>query len=64
MSFNAESLIQAQDVIFSRKITKINYSTLILNDYPLRQVVLQKYLGMFLDCKLNFAEHLKIIVNK
>ena len=64
MSFNPNPLKQGQDVIFSCKITKTNHPTLIFNDNPVRQAALQKHLGMFLDCKLNFEEHLKPIVNK
>ena len=45
-------------------MTKINHSTLTFNDNPVHQVALQKHLGIFLDCKLNFEEHLKTIVNK
>ena len=64
MSFNPDPLKHAQEVIFSRKMTKTNHPTLIFNDNSVHQVVLQKHLGMFLDCKLNFEEHLKTIVNK
>ena len=64
MSFNPDPLKQTQEVYFSRKITKTNHPTLIFNDNPVHQVALQKHLGMFLDCKLNFEEHLKTIVNK
>ena len=64
MSFNPDPLKQAQEVIFSRKITKTNHPTLIFNDNPAHQVALQKHLGVFLDCKLNFEEHRKTIVNK
>ena len=64
ISFNPDPLKQAQEVIFSRKITKTNHPTLVFNDSPVHRVALQKYLGMFLDCKLNFEEHLNIIVNK
>ena len=64
MSFNPDPLKQAQEVIFSGKITKTNHPTLIFNDNPAHQVALQKHLGVFLDCKLNFEEHRKTIVNK
>ena len=64
MSFNPDPLKQAQEVIFSRKITKTNHPTLIFNDNPAHQVALQRHLRMFLDCKLDFEEHLKTIVNK
>ena len=43
---------------------KTNRPTLIFNDNLVHQVALQKHLGMFLDYKLNFEEHLKTIVNK
>ena len=45
-------------------MTKTNRPTLIFNDKAVHQVALQKHLGMFLDCKLYFEEHLKTIVNK
>ena len=64
MSFNPDPLKEAQEVNFSSKMTKTNHPTLIFNDNSVQQVVLQKHLGMFLDCKLNFEEHLKTIVNK
>ena len=47
-----------------RKMTKTNYSTLIFNENPVYQVAIQKHLGMLSDCKLNFEEHLKTIVNE
>ena len=50
MNSNPEPLKQAQVVIFSRKITKTNHPPLILNDNPIQQAALQKYLGMF--CRL------------
>ena len=63
-SFNPNRLKQAQEVIFSCKMTKTNHLTLIFNGNPVHQVALQKHLGMFLGCKLNFEGHLKTIVNK
>ena len=59
MSFNPDTLNQAQEVIFSRKMTKTNNPTLVFNENPAHQVALHKHLGMYLDCKLNFEEHLK-----
>ena len=64
MSFNPDPLKQAQEVIFSRKMTKTNHPTLVFNENPVHQVALHKYLGMYLDCKLNFEEYLKTIINK
>ena len=45
-------------------MTKTNHPALIFNDNAVHQVALQTHLGMFLDCKLYFEEHLKTIVNK
>ena len=64
MSFNPNPLKQAQEVIFSRKMTKTNHPALIFNKNPVHQVALHKHLRMYLDCKLNFEEHLKTIINK
>ena len=64
MSFNHDPSRQAQEVIFSRKIKKPNHPELILNNIPVNQTSYQKHLGMFLDNKLNFGEHLKYITNK
>ena len=64
MSFNTDPLKQGQELNVSRKMSKANHPTLIFNDNPVQQVALQKHLGMFLDCKLNFEECLKTIVNK
>ena len=50
MNSNPDPLKQAQVAIFSRKITKTNHPILILNDNPVHQAALQKYLGMF--CRL------------
>ena len=58
------SIKQVHEGIFSRKMTKTNYPTLIFSNNPVHQVAWQKHLGMFLDCKLNFEEHLKTIVNR
>ena len=46
------------------QLTKTNHPTLIFNDNPVHQVALQKHLGIFLDCKLNFEENFKTIINK
>ena len=64
MSFNTDPSKQAQEVIFSRKIKKPNHSELIFNNIPSNQTSYHKHLGMFLDNKLNFGEHLKYITNK
>ena len=64
MSNNPDPLKHAQEVIFSCKMTKTNHPTLVFHENPVHQVALHKHLGMYLDCKLNFEEHLKTIINK
>ena len=64
MSFNPDSNKQAQEVIFSCKIQKSSQPSLIVNNNIVNQSLAQKYLGMFLDTKLDFQEHLKSIFSK
>ena len=52
MIFNPDLSKQAQEVIFSRKIKKLN------------NFFFQKHLGLTLDIKLNFLEHIKGITKK
>ena len=44
---------------FSRKIKSQNHPCLHFNNNPVNQTPLQKHLGMYLDPKLDFLEHLK-----
>ena len=64
MSFNPDLNKQAQEVIFSRKIQKSSQPSLVFNNNIVTQSVTQKYLGIVLDTKLDFLEHLKIIFSK
>ena len=58
MNFNPDPLRQAQEVLFSRKIKSQN-PCLHFNNNSVNQTPLQKHLGMYLDPKLDFLEHLK-----
>ena len=42
MTFNPNPLKQAQEVVFSLKMSKTNHPTLIFNDSPVHQIALQK----------------------
>ena len=64
MSFNPDPNKQAQEVLFSRKIQKSSQPSLIFNNNIVTQSLTQKHLGMFLDTKLDFQEHLKSIFHK
>ena len=58
MSFNPELTKSAQEVIFSRTSKKIDHSAIYFNDARVAYTNCQKHLGMYLDKKLNFLEHI------
>ena len=64
MSFNPDPSKQAQEVIFSKKNTQPPHPDLMFNQAKVKRVPSQKHLGVILDAKLNFNEHLKIMINK
>ena len=64
MSFNPNPSKQAQEVIFSRKRQNLNHNSIYFNHNIVQQVPSQKHLGMHLDTKLNFQEHLDNIMSK
>ena len=64
MSFNPDPTKQAQELIFSRKVQTTNHPPLFFNENVVLKTAFQKHLGMFLDSKLNFSEHLKTIFQK
>ena len=59
MSFNPDLNKQTQEVIFSRKMTKLFHPQVFFNDIPVSRVSLQNHLGIYLDEKLNFNHHIK-----
>ena len=67
MVFNRDPTKQAQEVLFSRKSHSLKHPDLYLNSLVAEKLKIQKHLGLKLDKKLNFKEHLKdkfAIVNK
>ena len=59
ISFNPDQNKQAQEVIFSRKITKLSQPQINVNNMPVFCVNFQKHLGIYLDEKLSFNYHIK-----
>ena len=57
MIFNPDLSKQAQEVI-------LLHPTLLFNNIPLNNSLFQKHLGLTLDIKLNFSEHIKSITKK
>ena len=64
MNSNPDPRKQAQELLFSQKTSSKPYPSLNFNDNPVHQVQLQKHLGLFLDPKLSFDEHIQCILIK
>ena len=64
MSFNTDPSKQAQQVIFSRKSKKLTQPPLVFNNNNVSQSFLRKYLGVILDFKLTFEDHLNNVLAK
>ena len=56
MIFNPDVSKQAQEVVFSRKGITTNH--VYFNNDPATRENFQKHLGLFLDSKLNFSDHI------
>ena len=59
MAFNPDLSKQAQEIVFSLKTDKISHPKLNFNNSHVVQSTCQKYLGMYLDEKLNFSHRIK-----
>ena len=64
LSFNPDPAKQLQELIFSCKVQMSNHPPVFYNQNIVPQTSLQKRLGMFLDSKISFSKHLKIIFQK
>ena len=58
MSFKPDVNKQVQEVVFSRKIKSNMHPPLVFNDSIVSQANSQRHLGIILDFKLTFEEHL------
>ena len=58
MNFNPDLSKQAQEVIFSRKTVKVSHPSITFNTAPVARTACQKHLGLYLDEKLNFHDHI------
>ena len=64
MTFNPDLSKQAQEVIFSRKIVKISHPSLTFNTEPVARTTCQKHLGLYLDEKSSFSDHINEKISK
>ena len=64
MRFKPYPKKQAQEMIFTRKIDKIDHPPLYFNENLVKSSSTQKHLRMILDTKLDFSLHLENLQNK
>ena len=58
MSFNPDPFKQAQQVLFSNKAKKANHPNITFNGNTMQKSAIQKHLGLILDEKLTFNDHI------
>ena len=58
MSFNPDPSKQAQEVLFSNKVTRTNHPNIIFNGNTIQKSANQKHLGLIWDEKLTFNDHI------
>ena len=61
MNFNPDPTKQGHEAIFSHKTKEIYHPPLVFNNTNFSQLLSQKHLGVILDSKLIFCEHLKLV---
>ena len=64
LNFNPDPTKQAQEVIFSRKTKKQPHPPLVFNNTNVTQAIYQKHLGIILDSKLTFENHINMVTTK
>ena len=64
MLINPDNNKPAQEVLFSRKKKTQNHPNISLNNIQVERVSHQKHLGIILDEKLNFKEHIDSTILK
>ena len=61
ISFNPDPKKQAQEVFFSRKLKKVCHPPLCFSNINVSVASSQKHLGLALDNRLTFDEHLTMV---
>ena len=64
MNFNPDPSKPVQEIIFLRKLQKVNHNPVYFDHNYVQQVPSQKDLRMYLDTKSNFQEHLNNVLSK
>ena len=64
MSFNPDPSKQAQEIVFNRKSKRPTHPPLVFNNNKVSQSFSQKHVGVILDFKLTFEDHLNNVLAK
>ena len=64
MLFNPDPTKPAQEVLFSRKKKTLKHLALSLNNIQVERASSQKHLGLILDEKVNFKQHIESAIVK
>ena len=65
MAFSPDLFKQAQEIIFSREIKSfIIIKSIIYNTVPIACTTCRKHLGLYIDEKLNFCDHINAKLSK
>ena len=64
MRFNPDPTKPAEEIIFSLKHADVQHPPLFFNNIMVKQVSEHKHLGLILDAKLNFANHISEKISK
>ena len=64
MLFNSDPIKPAQEALFSRKKKTQSHPEINLNNIPVERSSYQKHLGLILDEKLNFKQHIDNTISK
>ena len=64
MNFNPDPTKRAEDVIFTCKTKTLLHPPLVFNNAKITQSIYQKHLGIILDSKLIFENHLNTMTTK
>ena len=64
MYFNLALTKQAQEVMFSRKSSRVDLSAVTFNNYTVARTPCQKHLGLYFEEKLNISHHIEEKISK
>ena len=64
MKFNPDHTKQTQEIIFSRKKAVSIHPVVYFNGSPVNSTATHKFIGMILDSKLSYENHLQFVFSR